>query len=285
MAQGKSNGLLATNSKPKGRAMKVLTAKNVPKKRQVICDANATSSPLLRLPPEIRNCIWSLVLACKTIHMRGGTPLPFRCHVCVSDTTEYEDATALKAETALTGSSHATRHWDCHRAHGFPLGVLQVCREIHQEAALLPYHANTFVFATLRTLMSFLKKLIPAQARAVRRIALVNPCDALPGLAELVRNKLTGLERLTCFVEMATAYAVDSFAREENRRKDVAAAIFQFERAPRLREAAVLVRSVRAGFAVPRKLAEECGKGRLRDGLRGPGRSCRNVWRRRRARR
>ncbi|KAK4542691.1 hypothetical protein LTR36_006263, partial [Oleoguttula mirabilis] len=206
-------------------------------------DANAIASPLLR-PPELRNRIWSYSLAKKTIHVHGGPPQRFRNYVCVADTTDYEDARQMKREPetspAMVARDYLTRYLECHRTRcRFFFDILQVSREIHQEAALLPYLDNTFAFASLQTLMSFLKKLVPAQARAIRTITLVDPEGVLPGLPQLVHSRLTGLKRLTCFIESGVRGWWT--ARGAARRQVVAASIFQLERTA-LVEVAVVAR-------------------------------------------
>jgi hypothetical protein len=74
-----------------------------------IAHRNATFSPLLRLPPEIRNTIYTFVFGIGTIlmiHLRYG----------LSCRTE--------------GS----------------LNLLRVCRQVYTETCLLPYKLNTFDF-------------------------------------------------------------------------------------------------------------------------------------------
>ncbi|KAI8940193.1 hypothetical protein NX059_003899 [Plenodomus lindquistii] len=80
-----------------------------------ICKENA-SSPLLRLPPEIRNRIWEFAL--------GVSAFPAR----------------MQGDTIVISQSY----WTTGKKTVFPL--LYVCRQIYGEAALIPYHANIFDF-------------------------------------------------------------------------------------------------------------------------------------------
>jgi hypothetical protein len=84
-----------------------------------IAQRNATSSPLLRLPPEIRNMIYTLILDVNTVMVA------------------HAGLVRSRLETSLT--------------------FLRVCRQMHAEAALLPYALNTFVFwGTTLSLKTFL---------------------------------------------------------------------------------------------------------------------------------
>ena len=118
---------------------------------------------------------------------------------------------------------------------------MQTCREIHQEAALLPYGDNVFAFFEPPVLEEFLRLLVPAQAHVIRSITLINPLSR-SGLGTLVENKLCGLRQLTCFMEFDEIKRMDSFGTSEVYRREQASNILPFERAP-IVEAAVVVRN------------------------------------------
>ncbi|KAI8940194.1 hypothetical protein NX059_003900 [Plenodomus lindquistii] len=74
-------------------------------------------SPLLRLPPEIRNQIWQMVLGGKHLSMWYINALDFKMHTYT--------AVGLKHASAL----------------------LRTCRQIYAEAVLYPYQSNIFVMS------------------------------------------------------------------------------------------------------------------------------------------
>ncbi|KAH6849564.1 hypothetical protein B0T12DRAFT_486270 [Alternaria alternata] len=99
-----------------------------------IAQRNATSSPLLRLPPEIRNMIYTLILDVNTV---------------------------MVAHAGLVRS----------RRFEISVTLLRVCRQIHAEAALLPYAFNTFVFwGTTLSLKTFLDGRNKEQIAAMRKV-------------------------------------------------------------------------------------------------------------------
>jgi hypothetical protein len=73
-----------------------------------------------------------------------------------------------------TNSKLTERHDSC--MTGLPikldLDLLQVCRQIHREACLVPYTANTFMFKDVIPCQLFLASLTSLQQQAVKSIAL-----------------------------------------------------------------------------------------------------------------
>ncbi|KAI4613396.1 uncharacterized protein J4E87_009863 [Alternaria ethzedia] len=100
---------------------------------------NATVSPLLRLPPELRNTIFAYALDYETFILEHLVP-----------------------RIRTTGS----RHKD-------PINLLYVCRQIYIETALLPYKLNRFVIWTedSRNLVTFLKGRTSAQIEVMSYVA------------------------------------------------------------------------------------------------------------------
>ena len=100
-----------------------------------IAQRNATSSPLLRLPPEIRNMIYTLII---------------------------DVVTVVFTKARLGRGRHPIQDG---------LALLRVCRQIHAEAALLPYALNTFVFWTFTSdLQAFLYGRKNEQIAAMRKV-------------------------------------------------------------------------------------------------------------------
>ncbi|KAK3612709.1 hypothetical protein LTR22_028502, partial [Elasticomyces elasticus] len=80
------------------------------------------------------------------------------------------------------------------------LGVLSVCRQIHQEAALLPYQENTFVVA-ISALRDFLFSLMPAQSNAITSLVLYteendHPYEGHPVSTETFNRRLSSLQEI-----------------------------------------------------------------------------------------
>ena len=53
-----------------------------------------------------------------------------------------------------------------------PLALLLTCRQVRNEAALMPFTLNTFIFDTCETFSTFLSTLTTIQAGAIRNIIL-----------------------------------------------------------------------------------------------------------------
>lgn len=81
--------------------------------------------------------------------------------------------------------------------------MLQVCRQTHQEAALLPYQTNNFVFADGCSLSTFVGSLVLAQANAIETITFNDTSVSFTRTSErLLQRKLKGLKRLIAFVRV-----------------------------------------------------------------------------------
>ncbi|KAK5128739.1 hypothetical protein LTR85_000072 [Meristemomyces frigidus] len=207
-----SDAASTTGQKPKakGRALKVLAPKTIAKNRLDIYERNATDSPLLRLPPEIRNRIWHMLLGGKTLHITTNNGRP-RHAICQGDTDDDDAADRIKGlENGCDRETHGSRHRNCTLfAWDFlarcpdclRLDVLRVCRQTHAEAAFLPYQSNVFSFCAEDSLTTLLKTLVPAQARAIRSIVLCGHIHRRQNRTKLISNKLGGLRKLTYFVE------------------------------------------------------------------------------------
>lgn len=76
-----------------------------------------------------------------------------------------------------------------------------MCRQIHGEAALLPFKGNTWSIDEIDTVPHFLKSLVHGQANAVECISLGIPRRYQTStMGELIRTKMKGLKRLECFI-------------------------------------------------------------------------------------
>ncbi|KAK5684904.1 hypothetical protein LTS10_002979 [Elasticomyces elasticus] len=210
MGKRKDSTTAATGQEPlrkkkrESRPMKVMSTRKLSKYQQEIYKKNATNSPLLRLPPEIRNQIWCLVL--------GGNSI----HACTLGDKYKDHSICQNPEDELNTALVVTRHlqkdektgwYDGHGAHyvGVPLrlAIIQSCRQTHQETALLPYQNNKFVCLDFENLACFLRTLVLEQARAIETLTVhVRWPYATATVKNLLGRKLKGLRTLTCFLEM-----------------------------------------------------------------------------------
>ena len=147
---------------------------SVPAAQNEIMVRNASVSPLLCLPPEIRLRIYGFVL--------GGQQLwidctPFRMSV-ISYTTgvrkifieKRKDRSKLSKKDAYDEEpAHSAGHFyhvnidESGESQGFDIRILLVCRQIFTETALLPYVLNKFSFSTDEVRRAFEKSARPGK--------------------------------------------------------------------------------------------------------------------------
>ncbi|KIV99566.1 uncharacterized protein PV09_08744 [Verruconis gallopava] len=188
----------------------------------------------LRMPAEIRNFIYHWTLGSLNVHVyaenkasnavassrRGVDPKSrtkvrlYLCRVCLRDgKREWLD-----------------QHLNCYTSacKGFPnLGILFTCRQIYEEASLIPFTANTFIFVSPASFESFATAaLLPHQAQALRSITLWSPITASRftdakiswsswSIPQIVRERelLVGLQHLTVHLSIYrddSAHVLDS---------------------------------------------------------------------------
>lgn len=98
------------------------------------------------------------------------------------------------------------RHDECfHSADGAGfwkiLNILSVCRQIHREAALLPYQLNIFYFNHFYNNFSrFREGLVPAQRKEIRSIGLFLNNLVTPNPEELKLYDMPNVRDLSIFV-------------------------------------------------------------------------------------
>jgi len=114
---------------------------------------NATTSPLLRLPAELRNEIFALAL-------RHGT-------ISLTFSPSARDQTILQDRHNIPPSSAP---------------LLFVCRQIHAEVSLLPYRLNKFIVAGkyLSAMRDFLKRRTREQLALMRDVRWRWPTQGSP---------------------------------------------------------------------------------------------------------
>ena len=132
----------------------------IPAAQNEIMNRNASTSPLLRLPPEIRLRIYK--------HVVGGQQLWM----------DFDDP--LHNQFSLKHMGRALHHYkkiiDLDRKSDIRL--LRVCRQIFTEAALLPYTQNEFVFESQLTWREFVKSMRPGKKLVVKKA--IGPYKDLP---------------------------------------------------------------------------------------------------------
>jgi hypothetical protein len=155
---------------------------------------NQSTSPLLRLPGELRNRIYELVLGGKTIcvefktwhnlERNGHTALDcqFKYHYKVMNAKTNPWAPYIS--TAIQQSEGLSRNFTL---------LNGVCRQLYQETAVLPYKLNRWAFANHLTMWNFLvveRRWTRAQRESIEELVV---SDHLPqaNLLEL----LTGLKK------------------------------------------------------------------------------------------
>lgn len=140
---------------------------------------------LLQLPPEVRNIIFRLALGGLHLHV---TRKRLRGRVCGDPTSYRRRSKKIKRSC---GDGHNITPWSphyyCHEKqedrrrkdvllHGqkraISLGLLLTCRQMHNEAALMPFMLNTFVFDTCDTFSNFIAILTATQANAIRSVII-----------------------------------------------------------------------------------------------------------------
>src|SRR4051794_33759956 len=135
-------------------------------------DFNRLESPLLRLPPEIRNQIYELVLDVGQIN------------VCFKKFEHWKARTHNNGqrcyETAAPGGffcrilERDQNPWTIRPTASCPRGMTllsSVCRMLYKETVLMPYELNVWSFDSLPTMERYIlkeKRLPRPQVRAIR---------------------------------------------------------------------------------------------------------------------
>ena len=123
----------------------------VPAAQKKIMNRNASTSLLLRLPPEIRLRIYKYVFGGQRLWMDFHGP-------------QYKDCD----EMHLGGRFY---HFDMTKGLDRKLDfrLLRVCRQIFTEAALLPYALNEFAFESQLARREFEKSVRPGKKQVVKK--------------------------------------------------------------------------------------------------------------------
>ena len=142
--------------------------------------ARIVQSPLLSMPSQLRILILKLVLGGQMIHVHAR-PKRLEISICRAHPSDSEASRCFAlADQQILPLHYQHRHakcWTSHRelhALQASLKLLLVCRQLHDEAALLPFSANDFAFDGTNGdgHEMFVASLGAVQQRAVRHIVL-----------------------------------------------------------------------------------------------------------------
>lgn len=184
---------------------------------------------LLELSAELRNMIFELALGGCVIHVCYDEDDEILSrHICKRPSSEEADIQAIKdCELEKRHLSHITRHQHCFGSDPYDsdasdsdtthatanqapvVALLRTCRQIYNEAALIPFACNTFIFDERLDFGQFLCHLIPEQAAALQHLSMrFAPIDDIDGtnakaafLRQVVQDVIGGLTSLVCFAE------------------------------------------------------------------------------------
>ncbi|TKA64374.1 hypothetical protein B0A55_10344 [Friedmanniomyces simplex] len=216
---------------------------------EALYSSNTERSPLLRLPSELRERIWQYTLGGKVLHIgrKGqfpyGTAYAYECKA-VDDERRMLDNGGPGANTVPRPTPpFFARHSHCETSHALnwglhlPVHLLRTCRLIYQDASLLPFTENTFLFTDIHphaALICFLRGLKPEQTRAIQRMIVMcsrsNSGPQEPAEPNFIAKSLTGLRDLTYTVEYNDYETALCFSEDLRReRKRLAADVLVFE--------------------------------------------------------
>ena len=178
-----------------------------------------STSSFLKLPPEIRNEVYRLILCGNDIHVdsidREGAGPEFWHRICTAPVRDHDVAKQVKDKaraqrcsgrlsSVLSSPRYIVRHCRCldisRGGECLTLDILLVCKQIYSEAALAPYWGNKFLFGDPRGMKTFLEVLNCRQAAAIEHIVLAHPGFEYDSrLARTFQCRLKSLRTLVCF--------------------------------------------------------------------------------------
>lgn len=160
--------------------------------------ANAAQSPFFsRLSPKIRNRIYDLMLGGKYLHVYTHFHGDPKC--CLSQVADTDIEIGALGQHFHRGCRNSSASATLQTARPTDINLLRTCRQIHQEAALLPSAKNTFLFGYAATSLNFTRKVLARQRRAITSVAVDEPYYTLHSYCPNSRGlfpKLAGLKRV-----------------------------------------------------------------------------------------
>ena len=198
---------------------------------------NSTDSPFFKLPPELRNRIYRLVLGDRPIHVRART---LRTHsksklsFCKAADTGLAPAVKTNEQSSAVhvyrsklhrygppSSSYDQLHRACLRtshAAAAPisqiLDLVLVSRQIHREAALIVFASNRFRFHGVGSLEWFAESLAPCQLRALMSITVSIQSGKKAAMTRSVLKSFSGVRSLSVAFETGPIWHAPSAGLE-----------------------------------------------------------------------
>lgn len=185
--------------------------------------------PFFRLPAELRNEIYRLLLGGITVHIDGNPKSPEKGYGLIIKACAAGDS--LEPLKHLTGAAHSQRsplstnrsNWEpcssdliysCGKPVRLDIQLLRVCRQMHNDASLIPYAENNFILGDgmySKFRRAFCKRFSPEQRGAMQTVAALcmsqRDTEVLPAV-------LPGLKRLWiqswCFNKDLVRFEVDN---------------------------------------------------------------------------
>lgn len=186
--------------------------------------ANSQNSPLLSLPAEIRNRIYSLVLGGNSIHIVflsvSYRPDRIQHTLCRAEMSDADFVRAYKADGDMEDPKDCeVRHdrcvpkgewWMPSDMPKLSLALLRTCRQIYKEAALLPYAENEFIFGPrfepLHNCSDFVASLLATQRRAIKTLTFLNTNLTDNNLNATAVKSMTGVRKLTAIYDHTVSF-------------------------------------------------------------------------------
>lgn len=207
-----------------------------------------SQSPLLDVSAELRNQIYELVLGGELLHVYRSSyqDTSFHITICQSQsaemnaykrfldpsiderakiTSKYTRKVSLQNYFTVGDEYYvdpcSSRHTrgECYNA-GNPslhLSLLRVCKQIYDEARLVPYFANTFGFQSADTFNLFISTLTPSKRSALERLHFTRNIPNI-GVNQIKSPDppLTGLKSLHLSLENKPNYSSKASLIEPN---------------------------------------------------------------------
>ncbi|KAI7482380.1 hypothetical protein KC351_g5783 [Hortaea werneckii] len=220
----------------------LLLSADVPASRKKAYQKNKKRCLLFsKLPSEIRDVIWQYVFGGLAIHISDDA---LDYNTCVAKVCQLHVDPELEAIHLRKGEQtpYHVRHLRCFeppdQQSSNPcdqpqalVSILRVCRQIHDEAALIPFIANFFSFARFTSLSRFLDRLVPAQAHAIQRLAWLEHSNWSSHWSQTagtaLRRRVPSLSQVVVFVEFRQA-SIELFLRNGHTRGVRAADLSEF---------------------------------------------------------
>lgn len=118
---------------------------------------------LSKLPPELRNRVYALVLGDRAVHVQRTSmrPLKLQQHICL-----------VAHEQSVSQEQYTQHHKACFQADSRPpLALLRTCRQVHDEASLIPYATTNYIVESW-TFTSFMRRLKNQQRKAIKKLSI-----------------------------------------------------------------------------------------------------------------